>query len=242
MLPTLDLGPVALPTAGLVYILGIWLALTVVERSAARLALNVPVTYNLAALGLAVGVIAARLAFVARYWDAYRQNLVGIVWPLTSGFSLLPGLIAGLAAAFFYARAKRLPAWPTLDALVPALLVALLAISLADFLAGPGFGERADLLWSIDLFGVRRHPVQIYEIVVGLVALLAWRRAVHSQRLPGQAALMALAVYSAGRLFVDAYRANVSLTADGYHVVQIASLGILLASLGLLARRATTAD
>lgn len=242
MLPTLDLGPLTLPTAGLVYILGIWLALSVVERAAARLQLDVASTYNLAALGLAVGVIAARLVFVARYWDAYRQNLVGIVWPLTSGFSIVPGLMAGLAAAFFYARAKRLPAWPTLDALIPGVLVAVIAISLADFLAGPGFGERADLLWSIDLFGVRRHPVQVYEMLAAFLALLAWRWAARTQPLPGQPALIAAATYSAGRLFVDAYRANALLTTGGYHIVQIIGIGILLASLWLLMRRAPTAD
>jgi phosphatidylglycerol---prolipoprotein diacylglyceryl transferase len=238
MLPTLDLGPISLPTAGLVYILGVWLALSVVERAAARLDGNVPAIYTLAAGSLAAAVIAARLVFVAQRWEAYRQNLLGIVWPLTSGYNLVAGLLVGVAAAVFYARARRLAAWPTLDALAPGLLLVLLAVSLADFLAGPGFGVRSDVFWSINLFGVRRHPVQLYEIAAGLLALLAWQRRARAGAPAGQPFLVAGAVYGAGRLLADAYRANALLTANGFHVVQLISFGLLLATLWLLSRRA----
>jgi phosphatidylglycerol---prolipoprotein diacylglyceryl transferase len=242
MLPSLDLGPVTLPTAGLVYILCVWLALTVIERAAGSLRLNVAATYNVATIGLAVALVTARLFFVAQHWEAYRQNLLGIIWPLNSGFSTVPGLTTGATAALFYARAKRLPAWPTLDALLPGLLVTLLAVSLADFAAGPGFGKQAELLWSIDLFGVRRHPVQLYEIAAAGLAVVAWNRTRRTQHTPGHPTLLAAAVYSAARLFTDAYRANTPLTDGGYHLVQIASLGILLISLFLLTRRAPAAE
>jgi phosphatidylglycerol---prolipoprotein diacylglyceryl transferase len=123
--------------------------------------------------------------------------------------------------------------------LLPGLLVTLLAVSLADFAAGPGFGKQAELLWSIDLFGVRRHPVQLYEIAAAGLAVVAWNRTRRTQHTPGHPTLLAAAVYSAARLFTDAYRANTPLTDGGYHLVQIASLGILLISLFLLTRRGT---
>jgi prolipoprotein diacylglyceryltransferase len=115
-----------------------------------------------------------------------------------------------------------------------------LTASLADFLAGPGYGERADLFWSINLFGVRRHPVQLYEFIAGLLALFAWRRALRSGLAPGLPFLVAAATVSAGLLVSDAFRANALLTAGGYHVVQIASLGVLLVSLWLMSRKART--
>ena len=151
MLPTVNLGPLVIPTAGLVYILGIWTALSAVERAAARLGQPVAATYNLAVTGLAAGFVGARLTFVALHWQAYAQQPLGIIWPLTSGFSPEAGLLIGVAAAFFYGRAQRLPLAATLDALAPGLLVALLAVSLADFLAGPGYGIADDLPWSINV-------------------------------------------------------------------------------------------
>src|SRR5690606_28581398 len=93
----------------------------------------------------------------------------------TSGFNLWAGVFVGVAAAFFYGRARQLDAGDSLDALAPGLLVAAISISLADFLAGPGYGTEANLPWSISLFGIARHPVQIYEIVIALLALAVWR-------------------------------------------------------------------
>lgn len=236
MLPTLNIGPLVLPTANLVAILGIWLGLVTTEKAAERLQLHVPWTYNLATIALAAGFIGARLAFVATHWNAYRQNLLGIIWPLTSGFDPWAGLLVALLAAVFYGRARRLHAWTTLDALAPGILVGFMTISLADFLAGPGYGIEADLPWSISLFGIRRHPVQLYELLVAVVALLAWLHHRPRRVFPGQLFLLSAALYSAGRLFVDAFRANPMLTEGGFHVVQLVALVVLVAALLLLMR------
>ncbi len=239
MFPTINIGPFVFPTAGIVYLAGVYIALTLIERAAKWLALNVEATYGAAVVGLAVGIVAARLAFVAEYWASFNQNLISIIWPLTSGYNVGAGLFFGAAAAFFYGRYKRLPLWSTLDALTPGLLTAFITISLADFLAGPGYGALTSMPWGVSVFGIRRHPVQLYEIVLGLAALGVWRGAAERRTFAGQPFLLAMALYSAGRLFLDAYRDNAWLTADGYHVVQIVALAVMLGCLGLLARRAT---
>ncbi|MBE2220722.1 MAG: prolipoprotein diacylglyceryl transferase [Anaerolineae bacterium] len=239
MFPTINIGPFVFPTAGIVYLLGAYVALTLIERAAKRLALNVEATYGVAVVGLLVGIVAARLAFVAEYWASFSQNLIGIIWPLTSGYTVWAGLFFGVAAAFFYGRYKNLPLWPTLDALTPGLLTALIALSLADFLAGPGYGTLTSMPWGMSVFGIRRHPVQVYEIVLGVAALGVWWLVVKRGAPAGQPFLLAFALYSAGRLFLDAYRDNALLTADGYHIVQIVALALLVGCLVLLARQTT---
>lgn len=239
MLPTINVGPLVISSASLVYILGIWIALLAIEKAAGLLKLHVPWTYNLATIGLAGGFVAARLAFVATYWNAYRENLLGIVWPLTSGFNLWAGLLVGCFAAFFYLRARNLEPWATLDALAPGLLVGLMTISLADFLGGPGYGVQTDLPWTISLFGIQRHPVQIYELLVGIVALGTWSIYHKRADFSGQLFLIATVVYSAGRLLVDAYRANAIVTDGGYHAVQLVSLLVVLCAMVILMRNST---
>ncbi|MGH2537264.1 MAG: prolipoprotein diacylglyceryl transferase family protein, partial [Candidatus Promineifilaceae bacterium] len=145
-----------------------------------------------------------------------------------------------LLAAAFGLRAARLPATAALDAAAPALLVGLLALSLADFLAGPGYGSESSLPWAVSLFGIRRHPVQVYEIGVGLLTLWAWLAWRPSRPAPGRLFLLSAAVYAAGRLFVDAFRADSPLTAGGYHLVQIACLVVLLLAVALLGRAGPT--
>ena len=236
MLPTISIGPLVLPTAGLVYIVGAWVALTAIERSAKALKLDAEAVYGLSAVALAAGFIGARLLFVVLHWPAYRENLTAIVWPLTSGFDVWGGLVLAIVVAFLYGRARRLPAAATLDALAPGLFVALIAVSLADLLGGPGYGTETAVPWALDVFGIRRHPVQLYEIVVALLALLVWRLAFDRRSFDGQLFLMSVAVYSAGRLIFDTYRANAWLTSSGFHILQIASLMVLLVCIFLLGR------
>ncbi len=246
MYPTLNLGPFVFPTAGLAYLLGIWFSLTLIERAAKRLSVNVEAVYGTAVTGLVVGFVAARLLFVLEYWAAFQDNLLGIIWPLTSGYNVAGGLFFGAAGAFFYGRYKQLPLWSTLDALTPGLLGAFITVSLADFLAGPGFGKLTRMPWGVSLFGIRRHPVQLYEIAIGLLALLLWWQLTKpaapnaQRRFPGQAFLLTAVLYSTGRLFIETFRDNAWLTAGGYHVVQIIALLVLVGSLLLLARFSET--
>jgi prolipoprotein diacylglyceryltransferase len=241
MLPTLNLGPFLFPTTGLVLIFGAWLCLAVVERAARRLKLNVQATYALAVVGLFAGFIGARLTFVLLYWPAYQQNLLGIIWPLTSGYEPLGGLLLGGTAAFFYGRIRHLPFAATLDALTPGLILAFMVIGLADFLGGPGYGTLTAVPWGISQYGLRRHPIQLYEMVAGVFALAIWWRGVNGEseaalgrQYPGQLFLLTAALYSAARLFLDAFRENTWLTADGYHGWQLLSFAVLLISLTLL--------
>ena len=67
-----------------------------------------------------------------------------------------------------------MPLAPTLDALAPVFVGGLMVASFADFLGGPGFGTPTNMPWGISNFGISRHPVQLYELLVGLLALLVW--------------------------------------------------------------------
>lgn len=241
MFPTVNIGGLAFPTAGLVILLGTWFCLTLVERTADRVGQNRELIFGLAATAVFTGFIGARLTFVAQYWPAFSQNPLNIIWPLNTGYNVWGGLLLGLAGAFFYARAKRLAPLPTLDALVPGIVLGLMAVSLADFLGGPGYGSLTAVPWGITQFGVRRHPVQLYELLIGGLALLTWWRVSRNGTYKvGRPLLATTAVYSTGRLFVDAFRDNALVIGGGYHVLQIVSLLILLAALFQIGRTINT--
>ena len=236
MQPTISLGPLVLPTAGIIYIIGIWVALSVVERAAKRLELEAEATYSMAAVSIAAGFIGARAAFVILHWTAYRSNLSAIIWPLNSGFEMWAGILFALLAGVFYGRTKQLPGAATLDALAPGFISLFIIISLADFFGGPGYGIESRLPWALDVFGIKRHPVQIYEIIFGIAALLSWFTFINRRTFDGQLFLITLAIYSGGRLFIDAYRANTWLTSGGFHILQLISLGVLLIAIYFLGR------
>lgn len=242
MFPYLNLGPIGLPTGPLVYLLGMWLALYAVDRAARRLGHDPESYYALASVALLGGFIGARLVFVLLHWSSYDDNLLGIIWPLTSGYHAAGGVAFGLATAFFYGRWRRLPLWPALDVLAPGVLVFLMAVSLADFMGGAGYGSLTSRPWGINQYGVRRHAVQLYEVLASAAALVAWLAATSPRfrGIDGRPFLVTAAVYAAGRLFVDAFKETTPLVGGGFHVVQIVALVMLIATLLILARLSTT--
>jgi len=228
MYPSISLGPFVFPVASLLYLLGVAVSLNVVERAAKLLKLDYNAIYATAVTGLVSGMIGARLVFVALYWSAFQDNPLAIIWPLNSGYNLAGGLIFGAAGLLFYGRYKKLPLASTADAMIPGVVTGLIFISLADFLAGPGMGTYSRQFWAMDVYGALRHPVQIYEIIGGVLALLVWLKMRPSRLFDGQLFLMTTAVYAAGRLFTDAFRQSSWFTADGYRIIQIISLVVML--------------
>ena len=116
----------------------------------------------------------------------------------------------------------------TLDALAPGLILGFMVISLADFLGGPGYGTLTAVPWGLSQYGVRRHPVQLYELLAGVLALFVWWRMVDGRRYAGQLFLITITIYSATRLFLDVFRDNTWITAAGYHGWQIVAFAAML--------------
>ena len=237
MLPAINLGNLVLPTGGLVYILGAYLTLSMVEQAAKRRGMNPETMYGLASMSLLVGVIGARLTFVGIYWSSFQENPLSIIWPLNTGYNVWGGLVFGLATAFFYGRNYQLTLGRTLDVLALGLLTSLIVVSLADFFAGPGYGSLTTVPWGINFFGVRRHPVQLYEILLAAEAIIIWFQLARKTTFDGQLFLLTTAVYAFGRLFLDSFRGNAWITSDGWHGLQIVALIITLGCLFLLAQQ-----
>ena len=84
MFPTLNVGGVVFPTTGLVILLGTWLGLALVERTASRVGQNQQLLYGVAVTAVFAGFVGARLTFVAQFWSAFQENLLNIIWPLNT--------------------------------------------------------------------------------------------------------------------------------------------------------------
>ena len=249
MLPALNIGPLVIPTGVFALLIGAWVALAIVERAAPRVGGSATRLYSLATTMLFAGLVGARLTFVFLHWEGFRQNLLGIIWPLNSGYELWGGLLFSVAAAYFIVRRDQLDLAVVFDALVPGLLTLLIFASLADFLAGSGFGQETTVPWGLRLFDlpVRRHPVQVYEMLAGIVALASW---VYLLRLRGRGPagpvqtratiLLPTAIYAFGRLFVEAFKANSATIGDGWRLVQIICFVVLVVTLFMFVQAAPT--
>jgi prolipoprotein diacylglyceryltransferase len=229
MFPVLQIGPLALPVPGLTLLAGVWIGLWLAEKEAARLQLNSEAVYSLAFMGLAAGLIGARLAYVARYASAYAADPLGAFSLSPAALEPSAGALIGVIAASLYGVRRKLPLRLTLDALAPAAAVMGVAVAVAHLASGDAFGATARLPWSIYLWDEYRHPSQIYELIAALGVLgICWE--VKERRPPAGAGfhfLLVVALSAAARVFLEAFRGDSLVTVGGWRAAQIVGLTIL---------------
>ena len=238
MLPTIQFGPLALPTDALILLVSFMLALEA-SRSAARLGPNGDDVYNLGYLAAFAGLIGARLGFVLQYWPFYQNDLSSIIALNAQSLSPLGGLAAGLITGYAYAQRKHLDNLHLLDALTPGLAVMVAGLALANLASGDSYGSPTSLPWAVTMWNAPRHPVQFYHF---LAAVIIGAIVVRSPRpFPGAHFGVFVALYAASLLVLEAFHGD-SAAIAGVRQTEVAAFAVLMAALVLLRHWATKAE
>lgn len=242
MFPVLQVGPLAIQTAGLILIAGIWLGLNLAERHAHRYDLAAESLDNLVLISLIGGILGARLGYVIRYPSIFFESPFSILSLNPGLLDLWTGLAVAAIAAFIFGQRKQMPFWATLDALTPGIAVAAVALGVSHLASGAAFGMPADVPWAISLWGANRHPSQVYEILAAsLILVLFWPgKGPVFTRLsptPGIYFLSFIASSALARLFLEAFRGDSRLILAGIRQPQVVAWLALAATLLALGRR-----
>lgn len=200
------LGSILIPAYGALAALGVLLALFLAQRTARIVGVDAGQLWNLCVLALFAALLGQRMLLVLANWSELRRHPS---WLLGLGMVHHPllgaaGALAGVGSAVLYARWKRLPLWPTADALAAPVALGLAFEQLGALLAGSGYGTEAAVCWAVTYtdplaarwsgtpLGVPLHPVQAYAALAFLtlsILLLLWLPA---RRQLGDAAGLAL--------------------------------------------------
>jgi phosphatidylglycerol:prolipoprotein diacylglycerol transferase len=236
MLPILQIGPLALPTYPLALLIASWTALEISSRVARRAGLDGDHLYN-AGLYAALALVAAgRLAHVIAFWPAYRLQPGEIIGLNMQAFLWGPGAVVGLGVAAWYIYRHKLPWAPVWDAAAAGALVGLIITELGAFLAGNGLGAAAELPWAVELWGVRRHPVQIYAALGLTLAAAATAWVARRDGRSGRAGWIALLGWGVTTWLAEPFRAESATILGGLRTLQIAGWAAALAALWRLRR------
>jgi phosphatidylglycerol:prolipoprotein diacylglycerol transferase len=236
--PILNVGPAAIQLPGLILLAGFWVSLQVAGRRAKKRGLSEDAVFNAGFVALSAGLVGARLGYVVLHWSAYQNDLSGILALTTGGLSVPAGLLAGSAGAALYLHRHRPPVAELLDVLAPAVALMLAFISFANLSSGAAYGQLSDVPWAIDLWGARRHPTQLYELLAALFTFGLLLKVESRRPYTGFLFGLLVAVYSGARLFLEAFRADPWVLADGYRATQAIGLGMLLAAMWWMSRHA----
>ena len=234
MLPVLQIGPAAVPLPGLLLIAGVWVASWLAERAARRSGAQAEAINRMLLISLVAGLVGARLGHAMRFPAGYVADPLALLALTPVTLEPDAGLAAGLIAALAYGQRQRLSLWPTLDALAPGMAGFAVFLALAHIASGDAFGAPADLPWAIELWGARRHPAQVYELLAALGILALLVRLPDAGRFPGRSFAIFVALSSGARLGLEAFRGDSVLWPGGVRAVQVVSLIVLLGALSLL--------
>jgi prolipoprotein diacylglyceryltransferase len=205
-----------------------------------RLGLNGDRVAVLVLIGLVAGLLGARVGYVVQHLGSYAADPLGLFSPNPATLALAPGLLIGSIAMLIAGQRWQLSLWRTLDALAPGLAVLGVAVGVAHLASGDAFGAPAQLPWSIVLWEEARHPSQVYEIIGALAVLAIWRWSRVRHPFDGYSFLLVVALSSAARVFLEAFRGDSWIVAGGLRGAQVVALAVLalcLAALRRLARR-----
>lgn len=231
--PVLPIGPFALPVRPLLLLLGLGWGWARAEREGRRWAWGKQAVAD-ALWGLAAGYLAGRLAALPPHALSSPLDLLAGLRPTDPTLAPLPALGAAIAVTAWRWRRHRIPWRAGLDLAVPIGFALAIAWALGDWAEGRRYGTLTSIPWLGALGGGERHPVQLYEAGLGLLAFLLWEQGRLRLRAPGSAFLLALALYSGARWIAEGFRAESPLW-WGFRVPQLlAFAGFLVGGWGLI--------
>jgi phosphatidylglycerol:prolipoprotein diacylglycerol transferase len=190
VIPFLHLGPITLPTFGLMVATAMICAFFVMRADLKRRGIEIEAETLVAVPSLA-GMIGAKLYHVLETPQELFADPVGQLFT-SYGFAWFGGLIAGIAAFIYLGYRFRIPLLTLFDAASPAAALGYGIGRIGCLLSGDGdYGIPSSLPWAMSFpNGVvptlqRVHPTPIYEFLAAvLIAWLLWRLGATQARTP----------------------------------------------------------
>ncbi len=173
----LHLGPLTVRWYGLMMGLALLLSVPITAHFAGRFGIErTLIVDTLAVPFLAVLLAGARAGYVLSHPQEFVGNPLGAVLPPYAGLASHGSIAAGLLYLAWWCPRHRVPIWRLLDAMAPAVLVAIILVRWGNVMNGELFGDPTSLPWGVAVPGVPggpRHPLPLYEIA-GTALILLW--------------------------------------------------------------------
>lgn len=231
MFPYLRLGIFLIQMHLLALLIGVYIGMSLTDREVTRLKMNPSTIGNMIFYSLLAGVIGARLGYALEFPALYSSSPFSLLALTPTTLSPFMGIAVGLITFVIFMQRKGLPLRPTLDALAPGLALFMVFVGLAHILNGDAYGAPTSVPWAIRLWNDYRHPSQFYETFTALIIFLVIRERFPKPEGAGINFLLTVALSSASRIFLEAFRGDSVFWPGGFREAQVVALIILAISL-----------
>ena len=237
-----------LPWYGVLIVVGISLAVLLASREANRLHLPEDTVIDLALRVLPLGILGARLYYVAFSWPVFRTHPLSVLYIWEGGLAVYGGIIAGLLTAFVFCRRRHIRFDMMLDILAPGVALAQAIGRWGNYFNQEAYGIPVSIpafrffplsvLISESGVPVWHAAAFFYESVLdfGIFCFLLWGRR-YFFRCPGDVFGSYAMLYAAGRLLIENLRTDSLYLSGRIRVSQLLSLMICFVFFLMLAFR-----
>ena len=150
---------------GILIACGILMAILVSSKEARRLGYQEGQVTDICLFAIPLGIVGARLYYVAFNWSQYAGDLREIINIRGGGLAIHGGILAGILTVWVFTRIKKLEFFRMADILVLGLPMAQAIGRWGNFINGEAHGGPTNLPWAILVEGQRVHPTFLYESV-----------------------------------------------------------------------------
>lgn len=217
---------------GIVIVTGMMIAIWIAQREAKRTGQNPEQYLDLAMIGIAAGILGARIYYVIFAWDYYKDDLLSIFNIRQGGLAIYGGIIGACIAVVIYGRKKKQNFSLLMDTASMSIVFGQIMGRWGNFFNREAFGDYTNNLFAMQLpvSAVRAneitqkmwdhvvtvngveyiqvHPTFLYESLwnVGVLLFLFWFR--KRKKFNGEVFLMYLIGYGLGRIWIEGLRTD----------------------------------
>ena len=217
---------------GIVIVTGMMIAIWIAQREAKRTGQNPEQYLDLAMIGIAAGILGARIYYVIFAWDYYKDDLLSIFNIRQGGLAIYGGIIGACIAVVIYSRKKKQNFSLLMDTASMSIVFGQIMGRWGNFFNREAFGDYTNNLFAMQLpvSAVRAneitqkmwdhvvtvngveyiqvHPTFLYESLwnVGVLLFLFWFR--KRKKFNGEVFLMYLMGYGLGRIWIEGLRTD----------------------------------
>ena len=217
---------------GIVIVTGMMIAIWIAQREAKRTGQNPEQYLDLAMIGIAAGILGARIYYVIFAWDYYKDDLLSIFNIRQGGLAIYGGIIGACIAVVIYSRKKKQNFSLLMDTASMSIGFGQIMGRWGNFFNREAFGDYTNNLFAMQLpvSAVRAneitqkmwdhvvtvngveyiqvHPTFLYESLwnVSVLLFLFWFR--KRKKFNGEVFLMYLIGYGLGRIWIEGLRTD----------------------------------
>ena len=230
MFPILNIGPLAIQSSGLIIIIGIWFSMNIIEKYS-YLFIHPDRNFSKILSWSMVSILVfARLSYIIQFPNDFFRSPLSIISPNISLFDFASGIVMATILFVVLNYRSNIKFSAALGAITPGLSVFLIFYSLSLLAVGNYFGLPTSMPWGIELWGVVRHPLQIYLMAGASLILIFVMRQIKLNRINNLFINFVICLSSLV-IFLDYYRGDGLFQIANVHLFQVVAFLFLIISL-----------